>query len=132
MSHLHHILAIVGMILVGGQATAQESENSDSRLEAMTRRAGTLKIAFATAPDVPPPQLSKQPVLRCGDPTREGEDGAVWLWLEGSRPVAGLCVLHKRGKWNYELVSLTDEPLEVTGRPTWSWKPKSAERKWFA
>ena len=110
-------------IIAAGGAAAQEAEQADQRLAAMTRRAQSLKIVYPELPDRAVPKLSPQPVLRCSDPTREEEDGAVWLWLDGSRPVAGLCVIHKRGKWNYELVSLTEEPLAVSGRPTWEWQP---------
>ena len=119
------------LIALASSLSSQEPKAVDSRLEKMSRRAGTLKMTFPELPDRRPPQLLKSPVLRCNDPTREEMDGAVWLWVDGQRPVAVLCLLfYATGKWNYEHLSLTDEALEVTGRPNWSWKPKAARRSW--
>ncbi len=112
---------------------AQEAARPDAaaRLEAMSRRAGLLKMTFAGDPSRTPPMLTKAAVLRAADPTRDEVDGAVWLWCEGQRPVAALCVLYyPTGKWNYEHISLTDDALAVTGRPTWEWKPKAEARTW--
>jgi hypothetical protein len=101
-------------------------------LAAMCKRADTLKLAFPHAAERSA-KLLETPVLRCNDPTREEMDGAVWLWLEGKRPVAAVCLLfYKKGRWNYELVSLTDEAVEVTGRPAWTWQPKATLRTWLA
>jgi hypothetical protein len=82
--------------------------------------------------DRPGPLLHKSPVLRCADPTREEDDGTVWLWLDGRRPVAALCLFLVRGQWNYEHVSLSGEAVEVTGRPWWTWRPAASERTWVA
>jgi hypothetical protein len=111
--------------------TAQEPSPADARMEAMTTRASLLKMAFAELPDRPAPELLKSAVLRASDPTRDEIDGAVWLWLDGKRPAAALCLLsYPTGKWNYEHVALCDEALAVTGRRTWSWRPKPAARPW--
>jgi hypothetical protein len=130
-------LAVTGLAvcLLAGGARAQEEaapEKARLSLEQLSGRAAALKLAFAEAPEGRAPQLTEAPIMRTSDVTREEEDGAVWLWLEGKRPVAGLCLIHKRGRWNYELVSLTDEALKVTGRPTWSWQPQAAPRHWTA
>jgi hypothetical protein len=66
----------------------QESPKADVRLESMSRRAGLLKMTFPDHAKRRAPELSKSPVLRCNDPTREEVDGTVWLWVEGKRPVA--------------------------------------------
>ena len=100
---------------------AQDAPAVDSRLEALTRRASLLKMAYPADAKRAAPELLKTPVLRCNDPTRDEMDGALWLWLEGKRPVAGLCVLlYASGKWNYEHIALTDDAVAVTGRPGWA------------
>jgi hypothetical protein len=110
---------------------AQDAPAVDSRVEPLTRRASLLKMAYPGDTKRAAPELLTTPVLRCNDPTRDEMDGALWLWLEGKRPVAGLCVLlYASGKWNYEHIALTDDAVAVTGRPGWSWQPKAAARTW--
>src|SRR5882724_9044166 len=130
------LVALVTLLLVAMVAptSAQEptEDKAESRLAPMTRRAEQLKIRFADSADRAAPELMKSPVLRTNDPTRSEVDGAVWLWLDGKRPVAVLGVMYyASGKWNYELSSMTDEALEVAGRPTWTWKPPAAKRDWI-
>jgi hypothetical protein len=109
---------------------AQESAG-DSRLGALTERASLLSMNYADDRERHPPQLLKSPVLRCNDPTRDEMDGALWLWLDGKRPVAGLCILlYANGKWNYEHIALADDAVTVSGRPGWAWRPKAAPRNW--
>ncbi len=110
---------------------AQDAPASDSRLDVLKRRAQTLAMAYPADPTRAVPALLKTPVLRCNDPTRDEMDGALWLWLERERPVAGLCILrYASGKWNYEHIALDDEAVAVTGRPDWSWRPTAAARTW--
>ena len=116
--------------LVRGQEPTEEAQAA--RRAAMVLRAGKLKLEF---PGMSERILSllKSPVLRTNDPTRSEVDGALWLWLEGQRPVAALGITYyASGKWNYENVSLTDEALALGGRPTWVWQPKAAPRTWTA
>src|SRR5437762_12141148 len=93
-------------LIATSSSSAQDTpaEKSESRLAAMGRRATQLKIRFADSPDRAPPELMQSPVLRTNDPTRNEVDGALWLWLDGKRPVAALGVMYyASGKWNYEL-----------------------------
>jgi hypothetical protein len=112
---------------------AQELELHEppSLLAAMSKRAESLKLAFPDAAERSA-TLLETPVLRCNDPTREEMDGAVWLWLEDQRPIAAVCLLfYKKGRWNYELVSLIDDAVEVSGRPGWKWQPAATPRTWI-
>jgi hypothetical protein len=128
---LDRICLVVCLLLFAGSAQAQETEPSDARLEAMVRRTGLLKMSLPEDEKRPAPELSKSSVLRCNDPTREEVDGTVWLWLEGKRPLAALCLFLVREQWNYEHVSLCDEALKVTGRPDWAWQPPATKRAWL-
>jgi hypothetical protein len=120
-----------GVLFGAAPLAAQELLPAEMRLEAMAKRASLLRMAFADEPNRKPPELLKSAVLRASDPTREEIDGAVWLWLDGKRPTAALCLLlYPSGKWNYEHVALVDESLAVTGRDTWSWRPRPSPRIW--
>jgi len=119
------------MVLASSVPTsAQEPLNAEMRLKAMAQRTQLLKIKFPSDELRDPPKLLKSPVLRCNDPTREEEDGTVWLWLDGKHPVACLCLFLVRDRWAYEHTSLTDEAMEVFGRPSWKWQPKAEARVW--
>lgn len=123
--------AFIVLHCAGSWLWAQEAAG-DSRLGTLTERAGLLRMAYADDANRAAPQLLKTPVLRCNDPTRDEMDGALWLWLEGKRPVAGLCILlYANGKWNYEHIALADEAATVSGRPGWAWRPKAAPRNWI-
>jgi hypothetical protein len=111
-------------------ALAAEHDGSEARLKSMTQRAAELKTVYAADEDRDPPQLIRSPILRCNDPTRDEEDGTLWLWADGKRPVACLCLFFIRDQWIYEHVSLSDEALEVKGRPAWSWTPQAGPRMW--
>jgi hypothetical protein len=135
MSHSLTIAALwASLVLVVGAATGQESadDGQAARRAAMLQRAGKLKLEYAGMPDRPAPTLSKSPLLRTNDPTRSEMDGALWLWLYGKRPVAALTMTYySTRKWNYENVTLTDEALSLSGRPTWKWQPQAQQRTWI-
>lgn len=132
---MFHSRIIFGVLFVamglGLQAAAQESQPADLRLEEMTRQAGLLKMKFLDQKARrPAPQLVKSPLLRCNDPTRAEVDGSVWLWTERKRPVAITSVLIVGEDLSYEHSSLSDEALEITGRPDWTWAPQATKREW--
>jgi hypothetical protein len=130
-------LCIIAQVVIAQGVVAQEqqelNEQQAARRAAMIRLAGTLKLEYPGAEGRKLPELLKSPVLRTNDPTRDEVDGALWLWLDGERPVSALgMTYYASGKWNYECVSLIDEALQLTGRPGWSWQPKAAPRVWTA
>jgi hypothetical protein len=124
-------LEMLVALIASAPLAAQEASPPDARQTALNQRAAALRMAYPTAVQRTAPELLKSPVLRCNDPTRDEMDGALWLWLEGKRPVAALCILfYSNGKWNYEHIALADDAVVVTGRPAWSWQPKAVARTW--
>jgi hypothetical protein len=122
---------LFSLLLVTLRLPGDEPADGKAPLNAMMRRVGQLKMTYAADSGRARPELLTTPVLRCNDPTRDEQDGAVWLWTEDKRPVAALCVLlYASGKWNYENIALCDEALLVTGRPSWSWEPQATKRQW--
>jgi len=99
----------------------------------MLLRAGKLRLEHPDMPERTAPVLSKSPLLRTNYPTRNELDGALWLWLDGQRPVAALTMTYYASrKWNYENVTLTDEAITLRGRPSWTWQPQAEPRRWIA
>jgi len=136
MSHSLTIAALwAALALMVGTAAGQEAAEDEqaARRAAMLLRAGKLKLEYSWMPDRPAPTLSKSPLLRTNDPTRGELDGALWLWLDGQRPIAALTMTYYASrKWNYENVTLIDEALSLRGRPSWSWEPEAQPRTWIA
>ncbi|HET6881855.1 MAG TPA: hypothetical protein VFI31_16945 [Pirellulales bacterium] len=74
-----------------------------------------------------PLSVTEKPVLRYTNPVRTSfTDGAVYLWLDGQRPLAA-AVLSIRDNGNVvrELVSFTERPLICKRDGRSAWTPKS-------
>lgn len=103
----------------------------DARLEAMRQRAESLSLTAGAEPE--PYRIKPVPLLRYNDATNTTTDGTLWLWEVKNRPTAALCLFmdSRDGfQWNYELVSLSAEPLHIEGRPKWIWNPQESHRGW--
>ena len=110
-----------------------EEESADRNLKEMRARAENLNLEFADEADPQPLSLVAEPILRYGDPARIDVDGTLWIWERDGRPIAIAAIWEGRppaAKWSYELTSLTDRPLKMTGRP-WTWEPPEQQRKWI-
>lgn len=75
-------------------------------------------------------QLADEPVLRYTDNTRRQDDGTVWIWQYGGRPVAviGIEFYPKRSrepKWLYEVVSLSPERIALERGQKTIWTARS-------
>jgi hypothetical protein len=128
------VLALLawGALLQAQERPAPEMPNQTGRLlEAMTQRVARLKMKFSEGNGQTDLRLTKSPVLRTGDPSRNIDDGSVWLWLDGKQPVAALCVWVRRGIWYSENTTLSDDALEVTGWPNGTWQPPAEVRNWL-
>ncbi len=110
-------------------------DEDDETLQAMRARVNLLRLEFADEEDAEPLPLVSQPILRYGDPTRIVDDGTLWIWTRGERPAAIMSLFRGRppegAPWNYEFTSLTDRPLNLTGRTAWTWEPQEQQRKWI-
>jgi hypothetical protein len=69
--------------------------------------------------------------MRTGN--KEGNpDGALWLWLDGERPIAAIGIWNRGSLWYSENSSLTDEAFHVSGWPSATWRSPLLARKWIA
>jgi hypothetical protein len=77
-----------------------------------------------------PLELSPQPLLHWANPARNGEDGAVYVWLKDGRPevIGSVFEYPSRGLVirKHAFHSLSDEPLKAEFATTLVWSPKTA------
>ncbi|MCA9054433.1 MAG: hypothetical protein KDA75_11380 [Planctomycetaceae bacterium] len=96
--------------------------------------------SYRITPDAHPDQpfeLLQEPILRWSQPVRGGDDGAVFLWLDGGVPAAMgtvFCWPHRDG---YRVVvnefhSLSEQPLLAERNGSRPWKPRQAGIAWKA
>lgn len=74
---------------------------------------------------------TEHPVLRYTNPvTSAFSEGALFLWLDGKRPVAAVSPSFRdSGAFWWEWSSLSDEPLKMTREGTPIWQPRACSRK---
>src|SRR5262245_59829947 len=120
----------LGIILpIVAQEQAELSEQQAARRAAMIRLAGTLKLEYPGVVGRKLPELLKSPVLRTNDPTRNEVDGALWLWLDGERPVSALgMTYYSSAKWNYESLPPLHDAPHLTRPPPCSRPPQPPPR----
>jgi len=113
------------------ESQANESQANEEHLKTLAARVGRLSMRYATSHKPAALQLFEHPVMRTGN--KEGNrDGGVWLWLDGKRPVAALCVWNRGPLWYSENSALVEDALEVTGWPKAAWHSTGTERKSLA
>ncbi|MBW3542295.1 MAG: hypothetical protein KY476_18665 [Planctomycetes bacterium] len=130
---LHVLFASAGVPLAVGAAFAGDDTGNAARLDAMSRRALSLQLAFEEEQDRL--NVNREPLFRYSAPNRSTTDGTLWAWTKAGRPIALACLFldpREGFDWNYELVSLSDRAFVVSGRPGWSWKPQGVRRLWQA
>lgn len=112
-------------------ATGDEplTKERQERLEQFRREARDYEISVATEPQEKL-RLRTDPVLHWGNPTRVGEDGAVFVWLRRGRPEAIGTIFSCRDNKDivrvHEFHSLSQEPLRATFRGDVVWTPVKA------
>jgi hypothetical protein len=124
---------IIVFCLSGSLSFADDTESArQERLAAMRQRAEALQLKIGEQSDLR--RVGKEPLFRYSDPARTTTDGTLWLWTQAEQPIAAVCLFNDSREgflWNYELVSLSDSPLFVDGRPGWNWRPDANQRQWI-
>ncbi|MCI0360754.1 MAG: hypothetical protein L0211_19935 [Planctomycetaceae bacterium] len=81
-------------------------------------------------------EFSPQPLLHWGNPARNGEDGAVFVWLKQGRPevIGSVFEYPARGVVvrKHALHSLADQPITASFNDVEIWTPKAAGVKFAA
>jgi len=81
-------------------------------------------------------EFSAQPLLHWGNPARNGEDGAVFVWLKDGRPevIGSIFEYPARGLVirKHALHSLSDQPITASFNDVEIWTPKAAGVKFTA
>lgn len=129
-------LAILGALLLAAEASLQAEEpaaataadksrdaESARRLARMVQTAAEYEIVAGDGADGAV-ELLKQPLLRWSNPLRDTDDGALFLWTQGGRPVIAACVYNVGNDViEHELQSLAAGPLRATRHDVQVWSP---------
>jgi hypothetical protein len=103
------------------------------RRERLEMMKGVIDEVSLETGDESPRRLTRaeNPVLRYTNPvTSAFSEGALFLWLDGKRPIAAVSPsLRDNGTIWWELSSLSNEPLRLTRGRAVVWQPKSCSRK---
>lgn len=96
------------------------------RLEFMRQKLDEFVLTTETEPDDPLPHTN-EPVLRFSNPVRNSfSDGAIFLWLDGERPVAAASLfIRYNGDFGFDLTSMTDKPLQCLREGQVLWAPQT-------
>lgn len=125
---------ILPLLVSVSSAADPPADTSAVVMREMQRRVETLNVSQVAGEKPTPCTFVKTSLLRYSDPARETVDGTLWLWTHDGRPAALLCLFTiptDWKSWNYEWTSLSDQPLQATGRKWWEWTPVAAEPKWL-
>jgi hypothetical protein len=120
---------ILAMVLAGqDQPTPLGAEDRKEQLRFFKEKAAELALYRGTDAKEPQP-LTPEPILRYSNPEREigSLDGATFLWLEGTRPVAAVSFsVRKLNNTAYrECTSFIGTPLVCRAGELPIWSPKT-------
>lgn len=106
-----------------------DKQASAARLAVMRSRALSLTAEAQTAADKEPVKVEviESPLLRYSNPAASivTDDATVWAWGRTGRPR----ILASVEKAGCEVVSLSDEPVSLTGKSGLKWSAKATEIK---
>ncbi len=129
------IVSSAVLAMLAGLCPAQEPSGADDGkqdIREMVARATSLTLNAEGRAEAL--RVHATPLFRFNDAARSTSDGTLWLWEAGSAPLAVLCLFHKSvlaQEWNYELTLLGDGPVQVSGRPGWTWEPGRQRQQWL-
>jgi hypothetical protein len=129
-------LCLLAAAILGQGAPSAADDPAQERTDASAaavaefqRDAENYRITLAAAPPVAL-LLAPQPLLRWGNPARNGEDGVLYAWLRDGRPevVGSVFTLLARQtgqlRRKHTFHSLSDSPLSAEFNSTLIWSPK--------
>ena len=128
------IVCLIASLLTARPCAADEPTPESSPWQTYFRRlAGEYRLAAGEKPEEL--KLVATPVLKWSQPVRGGQDGAVYLWLQGGRPaVVGTFFIWPNGDTNFgishELHALTSEKLQGDWRTKIQWRPSNPMLAW--
>lgn len=104
-------------------------------LARMRTNARTITVRQRVEQEERPVELVEPAVLNYSDPGGTTTDGTIWVLGKSGRPAAMAGVFYIRyangtERWSCELLSLSEHPLEMTGKSGWAWTPQTAELTW--
>ncbi|MBI3463410.1 MAG: hypothetical protein HY000_10175 [Planctomycetes bacterium] len=110
-----------------GQAPADTAAEAGGQERMHFFRENASQFALYRPDAQQPLPLRPEPVLRYSNPEREtgSTDGATFLWLDGTRPVAVISLSIRRPNDNvyYECTSLCATPLDCRRNASSLWAP---------
>jgi hypothetical protein len=123
------LLAFASIGLADDKSDEQVVETHRARMKEIAERI-RLFVGTERTPDAER-KLAPEPVLRYNDASRKLHESALWTWGEG-RPAAIMAIEYypegQRGKWLFEIASLSPEQLLVEGAGNVPW---TAEKPGF-
>lgn len=107
-------------------AAASDKDNQ-AKLEYFRRPLKGLRLAAASAPDVPF-EFEPQPLTTFENPISQMLDGYMFVWTDRGRPAAAIkCYYHSLNKrWGRTFVSLSPERIELKSGDKPLWTPQAA------
>ena len=141
MNQLLLMVACSAMVLApvevgSGQEPGLRSEEQRATHRArMKELAGSIHVFAMPGKKESEAKLVAEPVLRYGDSTRKNDEGSLWIWQTGGRPIAiaGIEFYPSRPKgpsWLYEIASLSSERISVQRGDDLAWTAKEPGAKW--
>jgi hypothetical protein len=123
------LVALVVAVLAQSPSEQEAAQSArQERLQFIKERASRFTLARDGSPQQPL-KLTDDPVLRYDIPERDNGtwDGGLFLWLEGGRPVAALCVGIRRpnNAVARELTSFSATPLVCHRSGEIAWNPRT-------
>jgi hypothetical protein len=113
----------------------QAKKERAARLEFMRRSAASLVVKTKSAAEYNITEIVEAPLLHYTNPGGETLDATIWAWGRRGRPVALASISQERSvagieKWSCEMVSLSERPLRLEGKPGWQWVPATSGIEW--
>jgi hypothetical protein len=129
-------VALLLMVIIGASGDVALGDDDEEvrlaqaqRLEVMSMRLQAFKASLIRNEEKTELTSHPQPLLRWTDPARTGtpiKDGTLWAWGMTGRPAALLTQESYGGRWAFELISASNDLVEVVTDRGWRWSPEES------